>query len=178
MFLAQALADSGDFVSAERVLAEAAELAAGDPTWELAPIHADCAELRGDHLAALLYAESLSWSSTTGESHQMLMDMRAMVTNLAALGSYEAALEAYEFARLEEHRTGRVGSTAVWDAELLESVAGAREALAPEVAAAVVRRATKVDVPHRASRVIELAEAALALSRQPETAVAPNEHEP
>ena len=145
VFLAQALADSGDFVAAERVLAEADELAAGDPVWELAPIHADCAELRGDHLAALsLYAESLSWSSTTGESHQMLMDMRGMVTDLASLESYESAIEAYELVRLEGQRTGRVGNTAVWDAELLESVAAARDAVTPEVAAAAVGRATKV----------------------------------
>ena len=168
VFLAQALADSGDFAAAEEVLAEADALAAGDPTWELAPIHADCAELRGNHLAALsLYAESLSWSSTTGESHQMLMDMRAMVTNLTALEAYESALEAYTLTRLEEQRTGRVRSTAAWDAELLQAAAAAREALSPDAAAAAVTRATKVDVPQRASRAIELANTTVALSRQP-----------
>jgi tetratricopeptide (TPR) repeat protein len=166
VLLAQALADSGDFVAAEGVLAEADELAAGDPVWELAPIHADCAELRGDHLAALsLYAESLSWSSTTGESHQMLMDMRGMVTDLASLGSYESAIEAYELVRLEGERTGRVGNTAAWDTELLESVATARDAVTPEVAAAAVGRATRVDVSQRANRAIALADSTVALSR-------------
>ena len=164
VFLAQALADSGDFSAAEAVLIEADELAAGDPTWELAPIHADCAELRGDHSAALsLYAESLSWSSTTGESHQMLMDMRAIVTSLAALGSYQPALEACELIRLEEQRTGRVGNTDAWDTDMLRSVTAAREALTPEAAATAINRATRVDVALRAGRVIELAESTVAL---------------
>jgi tetratricopeptide (TPR) repeat protein len=166
VLLAQALADSENFVAAERVLAEADELAAGDPMWELAPIHADCAELRGDYLEALsLYTESLSWSSTTGESHQMLMDMRGMVTDLASLGSYASAIETYELIRLEERRTGRVGNTAAWDAELLGSVAAAREAVTPQAAAAAVSRASKVDVSQRASRAIELAESTVAVSR-------------
>jgi predicted ATPase/DNA-binding SARP family transcriptional activator len=168
VFLAQALADSGDVAGAEGVLAEADALAAGEPTWELAPIHADCAELRGNHVAALsLYAESLSWSSTTGESHQMLMDMRAMVTDLTALQAYEPALEAYTLARLEEERTGRVRSTAAWDAELLESAAAAQESLTAEAAAAAIGRATNVAVPQRASRVIELAETTVAGAPQP-----------
>jgi tetratricopeptide (TPR) repeat protein len=166
VLLAQALADSEDFVTAEGVLAEADELAAGDPMWELTPIHADCAELREDYLEALsLYAESLSWSSTTGESHQMLMDMRGMVTDLASLGCYASAIETYELIRLEERRTGRVGNTAAWDAELLGSVAAAREAVTPEAAAAAVARASQVDVSQRASRAIELAESTVAVSR-------------
>lgn len=160
VFLAQGLADSGDFAAAEEVLTEADELAAGDPTWELAPIHTGCAELRGDHWAALsLYAESLSWSSTTGESHQMLMDMRALISDLAALEAYESVLEAQELVRLEERRTGRTGTTRVWDAELLEAVAAARHAVTPEVATAAVSRASQVDGSQRVSRMIELAEA-------------------
>jgi predicted ATPase/DNA-binding SARP family transcriptional activator len=179
VFLAQALADSGDFAGADGVLAEADALAAGDPTWELAPIHADCAELRGNHVAALsLYAESLAWSSTTGESHQMLMDMRALVSDLASLEAYESALEAYTLTRLEEQRTGRVRSTAAWDAELLEAAAAAREAVTPDAAAAAVSRATGVDAPQRASRAIELAEATVVWSREPGNAPVTTDRKP
>jgi hypothetical protein len=100
----------------------------------------------------------------------MLMDMRAMVTDLTALGAYEPALEAYTLTRLEEQRTGRVKSTTTWDTELLEAAAAAREAVTPEAAAAAVSRATRVDIPQRASRAIELAKTTVALSQQPETA--------
>jgi predicted ATPase/DNA-binding SARP family transcriptional activator len=163
VFLAHTLADSGDFVATNEVLVEADQLSAGDPTWELAAIHGDCAELGGDDLAALaLYAESLAWTSTTGESHQMLMDMRAIVTSLERLHHYESALETFELTRLEERRTGRFVTTASWDAWLGASVAVARANTSEAIAAAAAVRAADVDVARRAVRIIELAQGALA----------------
>lgn len=115
VFLAHALADSEDLSATEAVLREADELADGNPVWELAAIHGDCADMRDNPVAAVeLYAESLSWTSTTGESHQMLMDLRGLVNELARLGAGEATLEVYELMRLEEERTDRRATRQAW----------------------------------------------------------------
>jgi predicted ATPase len=127
VFLAHALANGGDAEATEAVLGQAIPLARGDPQWELAAIQGDCAQLRGDHLAALaLYAENLSWSSTTRESHQMLMDMRDIATELARLNRCEEAVEVHELVRLEEHRTGRVGTMPIALQWLADAITGAK----------------------------------------------------
>jgi hypothetical protein len=165
VFLAHALTDIQDYQGAKDVLAEADQLAAGDPAWELAPIHGDRAEIVGDYLGALaLFAQSLSWSVTTGETHQILMDMRAIVLNLAWSQHHESALEAYELTQLEERRTGRSSTAAVWVGWLAEATAAARTNLSAETVAAACARAANLDVAQRARRVIELAEAAVASS--------------
>jgi tetratricopeptide (TPR) repeat protein len=164
VFLAHALADSQDVDATEAVLMEAEELADGDPTWELAAIHADCAEVRGDTAAAVrLYSESLAWTSTTGESHQMLMDLRALATNLSHLGDREGALEVAELVRLEEERTGRVGDLPASVEWFGEAVATARELVSPGAAESAAMRAREVPADRRAEHALELAERALGL---------------
>jgi predicted ATPase/DNA-binding SARP family transcriptional activator len=164
VFLAHALADSQDVDATEAVLMEAEKLADGDPTWELAAIHADCAEVRGDTAAAVrLYSESLAWTSTTGESHQMLMDLRALATNLSHLGDREGALEVAELVRLEEERTGRVGDLPASVEWFGEAVATARELVSPGAAESAAMRAREVPADRRAEHALELAERALGL---------------
>jgi tetratricopeptide (TPR) repeat protein len=158
VYLAHALADSQDLAATETVLREADELAAGDPIWELAAIHADCAHLRGDDAAALrLFAESLSWTSTTGESHQMLMDLRSLATSLSRRGNGEAALEVYELLRLEEERTGRVGDMPISVLWLRQAITHAHESVGPDAARRAAARAGAVPATGRAERAIELA---------------------
>lgn len=158
IFLAHALADSGDWRRTEDVLREASVLSDGDPSWELAAIYGDCAEWRGDPDGALaLFAESLSWTSTTGESHQMLMDMSAIGANLARVGRYEDALEVYELLRLEQRRTGRVGVVQAWSQSLEEAIGLARAAVPDDVARRATVRAAELPVASRAARVIALA---------------------
>ena len=163
VFLAHALADRNDVPATEVVLEEAVELARGDPIWELAPVQADCEQYRGHQLRALeLYAESLSWSGTTGESHQMLMDIRSMVLSMSALGLAEMALEMQGLARLEEERTGRFGDAPMYAERFADSVATARAQVTPEVARKAVDRARAVPVTDRAAHAIELARQAQA----------------
>ena len=158
VFLAHALADTQDVSSTEAVLAEADELADGDPVWELAAIHADCEHHRGDWLRALeLYAESLSWSSTTGESHQMIMDMRCLAMSLSHLGHGEPALETQELVRLEEERTGRVRESPDYAKWFNEALGAAHELVTPAVAERAFERARAVPVTERAVHAIELA---------------------
>lgn len=158
VFYAHSLADMQDLDGTETVLREADELAAGDPVWELTAIHADCAHLRGDNLAALtLYAQSLSWTSTTGEAHQPLMDLRCLVTSLVNAGDSETALEVFELLRLEEQRTGRLGDMPISIQWLSEAVAAAKERVDPENAQRAAERAREVPEPERAARAIELA---------------------
>jgi predicted ATPase/class 3 adenylate cyclase len=158
VFYAQSLADMQDLDATEKVLREADQLAAGDPVWELAAIHGDCAHLRGDNLAAVrLYAQSLSWTSTTGEAHQPLMDLRSLVTSLAELGHSETALEVFELLRLEERRTGRLGDMPASIQWLSDAVATATQQVDPERAQRAAERARQVPEPERAARAIELA---------------------
>ena len=158
VFLAHALANSGDADATEEVLREATRLARGDPLWELTPIYADCAQLRGDHFAALsLYAESLAWAISAGESHQIMMDMRDVATSLAGIGEYDQALEVHELIILEERRTGRVGTMPNAFQWLADAIGTARHAVTAEVASRATARAADVAVAHRASRVLELA---------------------
>ena len=156
VFLAHALADKQDIAGTEAVLEEADVLAAGDPMWELTAIHADCAQLRGDGAAALeLYAESLSWTRTTGESHQMLMDLRCVASELSELGAAAAAIEAFELVQLEEDRTGRTLKAKLqwFDDARAAAVASASREEAERAAA----RAREIPVGDRATHAIELA---------------------
>jgi predicted ATPase/class 3 adenylate cyclase len=158
VFLAHALADTLDVPATEAVLVEADELAGGDPIWELAAIHADCESYRGDDVRALeLYSESLSWTSTTGESHQMLMDLRCHVMCLARLGHGEPALEIQELVRLEEERTGRIGDSPIYVQWFTDAVAVARDLVTPAIAQSAVERARAVPVTDRAAHAIGLA---------------------
>jgi hypothetical protein len=158
VFLAHAYADSQDVDRTEALLTEADELADGDPVWELAAIHGDCEWIRGDDLAALShFAESLAWTSTTGESHQMLMDMGCIVPTLARLGYGEAALEVFELLRLERQRTGRPGDLPTAMVWLPEAVTAAHDQVGPESAEAAATRAREVPVTDRPARTIEVA---------------------
>ena len=163
VFYAHSLADMQDLDGTEAVLREADELAAGDPVWELTAIHADCAHLRGDNRAALrLYAQSLSWTSTTGETHQSLMDLRSLVTSLVRAGHSETALEVYELLRLEEQRTGRTGDIPTAIQWLGEAVTAAQDRVDPQRAQRAIERARQVPETERAARAIELADHASA----------------
>ncbi|MDQ6817408.1 MAG: hypothetical protein M3018_08390, partial [Actinomycetota bacterium] len=165
VFLAHALADSQDVDATEAVLMEAEELAGGEPTWELAEIHGDCAQARGDAAGAVkLYSESLSWTSTTGESHQMLMDLRCLATSLSQLGDGEGALEVAELVRLEEQRTGRVGDLPTSVEWFGETIATAYESVSPDAAGSAATRAREVPADRRAEHAIELAGRALGLA--------------
>lgn len=158
VFLAHALADAEDVLGAEAVLAEADELARGDPVWELAAIHADCEHYRGDEVRAIeLYADSLAWTSTTGESHQMMMDMRCLVLCLSSLGQGEPALEIQELLELEEERTGRVGGAAYYSKWFEDAVVAAREQVTADVAHGAAQRARQVPVTDRAAHAIRVA---------------------
>ena len=163
VFYAHSLADMQDLDGTEAVLREADELANGDPVWELTAIHADYAHLRGDHRAALtLYAQSLLWTSTTGETHQPLMDMRCLVTSLVNVGYSETALEVSELLRLEEQRTGRIGDMPISIQWLSEAVAAAQDRVDAQRAQRAIERARQVPEPERAARAIELADHASA----------------
>jgi predicted ATPase/class 3 adenylate cyclase len=154
--LALSLADAKDASGAEAVLAEADELAGGDPAWELANIHADCAVIRGDYPAALeLCAEELAWTSASGESHQVLMDMSSLAGILAHLGEHEGALEVHELVRLEGRRTGRVPAYG----HAKTGVKLARESTDAETAERAAARARAVPEARRADRAIEIARA-------------------
>jgi tetratricopeptide (TPR) repeat protein len=162
VFLAHAYSDSQDVQHTEAVLREADELADGDPVWELTAIHGDCEWIKGDDLAALSqYAESLAWTSTTGESHQMLMDMSCIVPALARLGHGEPALEVFELLRLERQRTGRPGDLPTAMVWLLEAVTAAHDQVSPATAERAAARARDVHVTNRAAHTIEVANRAL-----------------
>ena len=147
-----------DVPGTEALLAEADELAREDPVWELAAIHADCAHYRGDELRAIeLYADSLSWTSTTGESHQMMMDMRCLVLSLSSLGQGEPALEIQELLELEEERTGRVGGAPFYSKWFEDAVLAAREQVTADAADGAAQRARQVPVTDRAAHAIRVA---------------------
>jgi hypothetical protein len=163
VFLAHAYADSQDVEHTEAVLREADELADGDPVWELAAIHGDCEWIKGnDHAALARYGESLAWTSTTGESHQMLMDMGCIVPSLARLGYGEAALEVFELLRLERQRTGRPGDLPMAMVWLLDAGTAAHDQVGPEAAQRAAARAHEVPVTNRAAHTIEVANGVLA----------------
>jgi predicted ATPase len=158
--LAQALADAQDAPGAEAALAEAEQLAGGDPSGVLMAMHGDCALIRGDNVAATKrYADSLAWSSTSGESHQALQDMAGMAVSLAHLGEGEAALEVHELRRLEGQRTGRVSDLISLGAWLRDAVKIARESTDAETAERAAARARSVPAARRADRAIEIARA-------------------
>jgi tetratricopeptide (TPR) repeat protein len=159
VYLAHALADAGDPGATEAVLAEAGPLAEEDPAWELTPIYADCALMRGDNAAALeLYSKSLGQASTSGESHQVMMDMRAVALTLLRLEKAEAALEVGELVALEEQRTGRHGDNPEWFL-LREELTRARQAADPCLLERATTRARSVPVAARPDHVVGLARA-------------------
>jgi predicted ATPase/DNA-binding SARP family transcriptional activator len=163
VFLANAYADAEDVKSTEAILTEAEELADGDPVWELAAIRGDCEFYKRNDLAALSWwAESLTWTSTTGESHQMLMDMSCITQSLARLGASEAALDVFELVRLERARTGRSGDVPKFQTWLQEAVTAARKQVDQETARRAAARARAVLVIGRATHVIQVANRVLA----------------
>lgn len=163
VFLANAYADAEDVKSTEAILTEAEELAERDPVWELAAIRGDCEFYKGNDLAALSWwAESLTWTSTTGESHQMLMDMSCITQSLARLGASEAALDVFELVRLERARTGRPGDVPKFQTWLQEAVTAARKQVDQETARRAAARARAVPVIGRATHVIQVANRVLA----------------
>jgi predicted ATPase/DNA-binding winged helix-turn-helix (wHTH) protein len=163
VFLAHAYADTQDVESTEAILTEAEELADADPTWELAAIRGDCEHGKGNDIAALSWwAESLTWTGTTGESHQMLMDISCITMSLAHLGAGESALEAFELLRLERARTGRPGGLPTAQIWLQEAVTEARQQVDQETAQRAAARAREVPVANRATHVIQVANRVLA----------------
>jgi predicted ATPase/DNA-binding SARP family transcriptional activator len=163
VFLAHAYDDLEDVESAERVLAEAGELAGDDPTWELDAIRADCALYRGDNTRAIeLYAKSLAWTSQSGESHQMLMDLRCLGISLGRAGHAEAALELIELIRLHEEQTGRAGNISSAVAMLQDSRARSLQLAGPDAQQAAAARARAVPASLRVQRALELSARAAA----------------
>jgi predicted ATPase/DNA-binding SARP family transcriptional activator len=163
VFLANAYADAQDVKSAEAILTEAEELADGDPVWELAAIRGDCESYKGNDLAALSWwAESLTWTSTTGESHQMIMDISCITHSLGRLGAGEAALDVFELLRLERARTGRPGDVPRFQIWVQEAVTAAQEQVDQETAQRAAARAREVPVNSRATHVIQVANRVLA----------------
>jgi hypothetical protein len=160
---AHAYADAHDVESTEAILTEAEELADGDPVWELASIRGDCEHYKRNDVAALSWwAESLTWTSTTGESHQMLMDISCITMSLARLGAGEAALEVFELLRLERARTGRPGNVPTYQIWLQEAVTTARKQVDQETAQWAAACAREVPVTSRATHVIQVANRVLA----------------
>jgi len=163
VFLVHAYDDLEDLENAERVLAEARDLAGDDPTWELDAIRADCALYRGDNSRAIeLYAKSLAWTSQTGESHQMLMDLRCLGISLGRAGHAEAALELIELVRLHEEQTGRAGNISSAVAMLQDSRARSLTLAGPDAEKAAVARARAVPGSLRVQRALELSACAVA----------------
>jgi hypothetical protein len=158
VFHTHSLADMGDVAGLEAELAEADVLAAGDPLWELTATHADVAHLRGDDLRGLeLYADSLSWSCTTGESHQMLMDLRGLAPSLVGVANPEEAIEIDEIVRLEEQRTGRIGDMPTAFGWLTEAISAAEAQVDAAAAQRARARARAVPETQRAEHAIEVA---------------------
>jgi hypothetical protein len=157
VFLAHAYADLEDVESTERVLAEAGELAGDDPTWEPDAIRADCALYQGDNTRAIeLDAKSLAWTSQTGESHQMLMDLRCLGISLGRAGHAEAALELIELIRLHEEQTGRAGNISSAVAMLQDSRARSLKLAGPDAEEAAAGRVRAVPASLRVQRALEL----------------------
>jgi predicted ATPase len=162
VFLAHAYADTQDVERTEAVLVEADELADGDPVWELAAIHGDCAEYSGDDLTALSwFSKAFAWTSNNGDSHAMLMDMHCVMLALARLGDEEAALEVAELLRLERERTGRPGEMPKAQVWVQEAVTAARQQVGPTVARQAAARAREIPVASRAAHTIKLADRVL-----------------
>lgn len=162
VYLAQTLADMHDVSGARAVIEEADAMCRGDPAWELDAIRGDCAMFAGDHLEALrFYAKSLEWTSESGESHQVLMDMRCLVLTLVGAGHPEAALEVSELTKLVEDDTGRVGTFTELADDLVDCRFRARQAVGDAVAAQAAERARATDPSKRVRRALELAAAAI-----------------
>jgi tetratricopeptide (TPR) repeat protein len=169
VFLAHAYADTQDVESTEAILTEAEEIADGDPIWELAAIHGDCEYNKGNDVAALSWwSESLTWTSTTGESHQMLMDISCITQSLARLGAGEAALDVFKLLRLEQARTGRPGDLPTSQIWLQEAVTAARKQVDHETAQRAAARARDVPVASRARHVIQVTNRVIASAAPPD----------
>ena len=162
VFLVHALVDDGQVDQAEPLLKEATTLSGGDPVYELDPIRGDIAELRGqDAEAARCYARSLAWASSTGESHQSLMDLQALASTLAKAGHGEAALEAAELYHIQEASTGRLGEHPEWARELERSIQLARGTAGEAASQAARARARALPTGQIAHRAVALVEAAV-----------------
>ena len=157
VFLAHAFADLQDVTNTERVLTEAGALAGDDPVWELDAIRADCALYRGDYTRAIdLYAKSLTWTSQTGESHQMLMDLRCLGICLGRAGHAHAALELIELIRLHEQDIGRGGNIAGAVALLNDSHARSLQIAGSEGEREAITRARTVAPSQRVERALQV----------------------
>jgi predicted ATPase len=162
VFLAHAYADLEDVDSAERVLAEADELAGDDPAWELDAVRGDCALYRGENTRAIeLYARSLAWTGHRGESHQMLMDLRCLGICLGRAGHADAALELIELVRLQEEQTGRAGNISAAAGMLQDSRARSLKQAGPDAEEAATNRAHAVPASLRVQRALELSARAM-----------------
>ncbi len=160
--LAHALADLGEVDRTEQVLDEADEVA-GKAQASIINVRGDCAMYRGDHTrAAVLYTESLRWSSENDEAHQALMDLRCLGICLGRGGYAEAALEVIELVRLHEEGTGRAGNISSAVRLLQESRAHALELAGPTAEQEAIARARSVSVSLRIQRVLDLSARALA----------------
>jgi predicted ATPase/DNA-binding SARP family transcriptional activator len=157
VFFAQALVEVDELSRAWTVLEEAETLADGEPTWELATIRADLTMLGGDSAAAIrFYVKSLEWTSEIGDSHQTLMNLRALAIALARAGHTEAFVEVHELVRLQQDETGRAGNVAALAAMLGGAMSDAREVVEPTLVEAAVKRARAIPPPQRTNRAIEL----------------------
>jgi predicted ATPase/class 3 adenylate cyclase len=164
--LAHAYVDTEDVDRTEAVLEEAEPLAAGDPGWDLAEVRGDCEWFKGNDIAALAwYTESLTWASTVGESHSILMGMRSIIPVLAHLGFSEEALEVFELTRLEAERTGRRGDIPKSFGWLQKAVSVAKAQVGNPAAQTVAQRAREVANTDRAARVIEITHRAVASAK-------------
>ena len=158
IFKAHVFADTKDVPATLAVVEEAGKLAGDDPTWELDNVRADCAFFTEDYVGAIrLYGRSLSWTSESGESHQMLMDLRCLQLALARAGFAEAALEVAQLTRLREEETGRAGMPPHLAGELAESLTRARAQVGTDATNRAVARARAVGAGQRIVRALELA---------------------
>lgn len=157
MFLAHTLMDLEDVAATQALLEEAGRLAGDDPTWQLDAIRGDCALYAGDPGAAIgFYCKSLAWTSESGESHQMLMDLRGLEISLALAGHAESALELFELTRLHERHTGRIGTSPELAEELQQAESHAHELAAVDAAQAAVARARSIPPSLQVGRALEL----------------------
>ena len=165
VFLAHVLVDLEDLTGVQTVLEEADALAAEDPNWELDAIRGDYAYLCGDYTDAIrFHIKSLAWTSRNGESHQVLVDMRALEVSLARAGDGEAALEVSELARLHEQQTGRPGVSPELIGQLEQAVSHSRELVGIDAARAAIARARRVAPGLRIHRALQLGEQAADLT--------------
>ncbi len=147
------------------VLDEAGALAAGDSTFELDAIRGDWAYFSGDYAEAIdYYARSLAWTSRSGESHQVVVDMRALELGLARAGCPEAALEINELARLHEAEVGRQGVAPQLVGEIEAAVSTCHAMLGADAVAGINARARDTSPELRIDRALSITRQAAGLA--------------